>query len=50
MIKKGQATVKVYNTSGKWYGVTYHEDKPVVVSAIREMIKNGEYPENLWGN
>lgn len=50
MIEKGQATVKVYNTSGKWYGVTYHEDKPVVVSAIRELIKNGEYPEKLWGN
>ena len=50
MIKKGQATVKVYNTLENWYGVTYHEDKPVVVSAIREMIKNGEYPENLWGN
>ena len=34
----------------KWYGVTYKEDKPVVVAAIRAMIGAGVYPERLWGN
>jgi len=48
MINKKQATVKVYNTTANWFGVTYHEDKPRVMAAIRELIANGEYPENLW--
>lgn len=49
MISKNQATVKVYNTTANWFGVTYHEDKPRVTAAIRELIKSGEYPNNLWG-
>lgn len=48
MIKNNQATVKVYNTEQNWYGVTYHEDKPQVIAAIKNMINNGEYPEGLW--
>lgn len=50
MIKDGSATVNVYNTTANWYGVTYHEDKPRVVAAIRSLIENGSYPENLWKN
>ena len=48
MINGNQATVKVYNTTANWFGVTYHEDKPRVMAAIRGLIENGEYPENLW--
>ena len=33
----------------KWYGVTYREDKPAVVEALREKTEQGLYPENLWG-
>lgn len=40
--------VKVVPTTAKWYGVTYKEDKESVVNAIRGMIDNGEYPEDLW--
>jgi UTP-glucose-1-phosphate uridylyltransferase len=50
LIKEKVARVKVLKSHDKWYGVTYREDKPVVVDAIREMIKKGVYPENLWGN
>ena len=32
----------------KWYGVTYREDKPVVVEAIAKKTADGLYPENLW--
>ena len=32
----------------KWYGVTYKEDKPVVVAAIKRMKAEGLYPEYLW--
>lgn len=40
--------VKVLKTASKWYGVTYQEDRKMVVDAIRNMIADGEYPEQLW--
>ena len=50
LIGEGKAEVKVLTSRDKWYGVTYKEDKPVVVAAIRAMIGAGVYPERLWGN
>lgn len=47
LIKEGKAKAKVMKTSDKWYGVTYKEDKEEIVSAIRQMIKDGKYPEKL---
>ena len=44
MIQNGQATAKVLQTSAQWYGVTYKEDKPVVVDALRRMTEAGLYP------
>ncbi len=43
MIKSGEAKVKMLETNDKWFGVTYKEDKPVVVAAIRELIEKGLY-------
>ena len=40
--------VKVLRTVDKWYGVTYAADKPVVVSALAEMTRQGLYPDGLW--
>ncbi len=48
MIKKNLCDVTVLETSAKWYGVTYSEDKPGVVAKIREMIDAGLYPDGLW--
>lgn len=48
LINSGRAQVKVLRTSAQWFGITYKEDKPVVVKKIREMISRGEYPEALW--
>lgn len=45
---EGKASVTVLKTSGKWYGVTYKEDKPTVVAAIQQMKKEGVYPRKLW--
>lgn len=42
------ATVSVLKSADKWYGVTYKEDKPVVVAAIQKMKDDGLYPEHLW--
>ncbi len=49
MIEDGSADVKVLNTDANWFGVTYHEDKPRVVAAIRALIDSGVYPKKLWG-
>ena len=48
LVKAGQATVKVLPTDSTWFGVTYREDKPVVVEAIKKMVAAGEYPAKLW--
>lgn len=48
LIDEGKARVKVLRSHDKWYGVTYHEDKPVVVAAIAAKTADGTYPDNLW--
>ena len=47
--RAGFHVVKVLRSRDRWYGVTYHEDKPVVVAAIARMTKEGLYPADLWG-
>ena len=48
LIAEGKAKVKMLHSNDKWYGVTYHEDKPAVEAAIAQMTEQGLYPENLW--
>lgn len=42
------AKMKVFSTSSVWYGVTYREDKQSVTQAIKTLIEEKVYPENLW--
>lgn len=48
MILENKVSVGVLSTTAIWYGITYREDKDEVVENIQKLIKNGEYPENLW--
>ena len=48
LIDEGKARVKVLRSHDRWYGVTYQQDKPTVVAAIRRMTGEGLYPEELW--
>ena len=48
LLAEGKATVEVLRSEDKWYGVTYAEDKPMVVAALRAMTEAGLYPEGLW--
>lgn len=48
LLEEGKADVQVMTSRDRWYGVTYKEDKPVVVEAIRRMKAEGLYPEHLW--
>ena len=43
MIHRNGATVKVLKTSEKWYGVTYKDDKQLVVDAMKKLIDGGYY-------
>lgn len=47
-IREKKATVRVLDTPDKWFGVTYKEDKPAVVAAIRKLVEDGVYPEKLF--
>ena len=48
MLHDGSGTVQVLSSTARWYGVTYKEDLPGVMAAIRAMKDAGEYPEELW--
>ncbi len=48
LIQNGEATVKVLDTTSKWFGVTYAEDRPDVVAKIAALIEAGEYPAKLF--
>ncbi|MDI9242199.1 nucleotidyltransferase family protein [Fusibacillus kribbianus] len=48
LIEEGRATVQVLHSHDRWFGVTYKEDKPFVMAAIKERKAAGLYPEKLW--
>ena len=48
LLGEKKATVKVLKSMDKWYGVTYKEDKPVVMAAVQKMKDEGVYPQKLW--
>ena len=49
LIQAGSATTRVLTTESAWFGVTYQEDKPVVVQALQSLADEGVYPTPLWG-
>ena len=48
LITEGKSTCKVLDTTAKWFGVTYAEDRPQVVMKINSLIKEGVYPAKLF--
>lgn len=48
LIQSGAARVQVLTSNDRWYGVTYQEDKPMVVDAFKVLLGNGVYPNQLW--
>lgn len=50
LLKQGRVSVKVLETGDKWFGVTYKEDKPVVVESFRALIQAGVYQEDLFSD
>lgn len=48
LIKSGKADVKLLESKDKWFGVTYKEDKEVVVESFKKLIADGVYPAKLF--
>ncbi len=48
LITEGTATVKVHDTTSKWFGVTYAADRQGVVDKIQALVDAGEYPNKLF--
>lgn len=48
LIREGRAEVSVLQSHDRWHGVTYKEDKPVVVAALQALKDAGRYPQELW--
>lgn len=48
MIEKQKVQVKVLHSDDKWFGVTYREDKEIVLKEIAKLKEQGVYPTNLW--
>ena len=48
LVHEGKATLKLLSTSSVWFGVTYKEDKPAVVAALKALVAKGEYKEGLY--
>ena len=47
LMQTGKATVKVLGTSGRWFGLTYPDDRQAVVDALSEYTNQGIYPSPL---
>ena len=47
LLKEKRASVQVLKSMDKWYGVTYKEDKPVVMAAIQKLKDEGLYPQEF---
>ncbi len=45
-----KATVKVLETSDKWFGMTYQEDRPVVQESFKKLIADGVYSADLFSD
>lgn len=48
LINDGTATVKILDTTSKWFGVTYAADREGVVARIKALVDEGVYPAKLF--
>lgn len=48
LVAEGKCKVKMLSSKDQWFGVTYQEDKPMVMEKIQQMKEKGIYPDILW--
>lgn len=47
LVAKDAIKIKVLSSNDAWFGVTYQEDKPLVLASIRDLVETGKYPSTL---
>lgn len=50
LLQRGEVSVKVLPTHDRWFGVTYQEDKPVVIESFAKLIEAGVYQKDLFSD
>jgi hypothetical protein len=50
LIREGRAEVCVLRSEDSWFGVTYQEDRPIVVEAFRALTEQGAYGTDLYAD
>jgi hypothetical protein len=48
VIRSGEARVRVLHTHEKWFGVTYRNDRDMVMRNLKDLVAQGSYPPDLW--
>ena len=48
LVNNGTASVKVLDTTSKWFGVTYAADREATVNRIQTLVNEGVYPSKLF--
>jgi hypothetical protein len=49
LIASRKERCRILKTPDSWFGVTYREDRPMVVAGIGQLIARKVYPQSLWG-
>ena len=49
LMARGLVTTTVVPTSSKWFGVTYPQEREMVVTRLLQLVEQGAYPRSLWG-
>lgn len=50
LLRKGTVSVKVLPTHDKWFGVTYAEDKQIVIDSFAQLVADGVYRKDLFSD
>ena len=48
IVTSGAGELKVFESQDRWFGMTYPEDKKLVMEELKQKIATGYYPEKLW--
>lgn len=48
LIESDKERVQVLRSDASWFGVTYKEDKQIVMNKIKELVDEDVYPDNLF--
>ena len=48
LVHENKAIVRLLSTPSVWFGVTYKEDKPGVVKALKDLVNKGVYKPGLY--